>query len=218
MAIILFNSTFGVLSEENSDSVKVYRYKRNAKMQIALTFDDGPHPIYTEKILEILKKYNVRATFFMVGENIINYTDVALKVKEAGHEIGNHTQTHKSDLNEKMLMREITDCSETIFNKLDYETSIIRPPEGLITNSTLKCCGKLEYSIILWNVDTKDWAHTPADIIYRNVISNTDAGDIILMHDYISRKSPTPEALEMILPKLIAEGYEFVTVSELIAI
>lgn len=213
---MLIYLTLGIFAACENNTVKVYRYKKNENKEIALTFDDGPHPVYTTKILDILEKYNVKATFFMVGENILNYTETAQKVKEAGHEIGNHTETHKSDLNEKQLMREIMNCSEIIFNTLDYESSIIRPPEGLIRDSTLRCCSLLEYSIILWNIDTRDWAHTSPEKIYKNVMKNIDSGDIILMHDYINRKSPTPEALEMFLPKLIEEGYKFVTVSELI--
>ncbi len=216
LSFLIVYTALGVRADKSNNTVKVYRYKRNEKMQIALTFDDGPHPIYTEKILEILDKYNVKATFFMVGENILNYTDIAIKVKERGHEIGNHTQTHQSNLGEKRLMREIINCTEIIFNTLDYETSIIRPPEGLILDSTLECCSLLEYSIILWNIDTRDWAQTPAREIYKNVTENIDPGDIILMHDYISRRSPTPEALELIIPKLLSDGYNFVTVSELI--
>lgn len=213
--LIFFRSNISALAESQS-IVKVYRYKRNENMQIALTFDDGPHPIYTEKILDILEKYKIKATFFMVGENILYYTAAAIAVKEHGHEIGNHTKTHKSDLSETELMREIISCSEIIFNTLDCETTIIRPPKGLILKSTLKCCSMLEYSIILWNIDTRDWAQTPANEIYKNVTENIDPGDIILMHDYISRRSPTPEALELIIPELLSRGYKFVTVSELI--
>lgn len=207
-------TAFGALAAD--DEVKVYRYRKNDKMQIALTFDDGPHPIYTVKILDILQKYNIKATFFMVGENIKSYPDVAMQVKAAGHEIGNHTETHKSNLCEKDLLREIENCSEIIFNTLDRETNLLRPPEGLILDSTRRCCSKLEYSIILWNIDTRDWAHTSPEKIYENVVKNIDSGDIILMHDYIAKDSPTPKALEMILPKLIEMGYTFVTVSELI--
>lgn len=214
--ILAFCLSVRTSAEDLSKIAKVYRYKKNDNMQIALTFDDGPHPIYTEQILEILRKYNVKATFFMIGENIIQYSDVALKVKNEGHEIGNHTQTHQNNLGQKGIMREIINCSETIFNTLDCETTIIRPPEGLVANSMLECCSLLEYSIILWNIDTRDWAMTPAREIYNNVIKNVDSGDIILMHDYISRRSPTPEALDLILPKLLADGFEFVTVTELI--
>lgn len=196
----------------------VYRYKKNEGNRIALTFDDGPHPVYTEKILDILKKYNVKATFFMIGENVINYTETALRVKEEGHEIGNHTVKHltarKSSPAE--LMQDMLECSRIIREKLGYEASIMRPPEGALVDAVMTTCSELDLSVILWNVDTRDWAHSPPRKIYDTVINNTDSGDIILMHDYIGKSSPTPEALELIIPKLIESGYVFVTVSELI--
>ena len=196
----------------------VYRYKRNSNRQIALTFDDGPHPVYTARILDILKKYNIKATFFMIGENVINYTDIALRVKEDGHEIGNHTSKHLSarKSSQKELEKDMLECSEIINNMLDYKTSLMRPPEGFLVDSVINACNRLGCSIILWNVDTRDWAHTSSDNILKNVMQNTDSGDIILMHDYISHGSPTPEALELIIPRLLDSGYVFVTVSELI--
>lgn len=204
--------------EAEDGYARVYRNKKNDNMEIALTFDDGPHPIYTDRILDILDKYDVKATFFMIGVNVCNYTDAAMRVKNSGHEIGNHTNTHKraGKLCKRELMREITDCSDILFNKLGYETKIIRPPEGSVIDPLLRCCGDLEYSVILWNIDTMDWAHHSAQNIYRDVMKNIDSGDIILMHDYIGKKSPTPEALELIIPALLEMGYKFVTVSELI--
>lgn len=196
----------------------VYRYKRNSNNHIALTFDDGPHPVYTEKILDILKKYNIKATFFMIGENVINYTSTALRVKEEGHEIGNHTVKHLSAKKSSPveLEADMLKCSQIINDMLNYKTVIMRPPEGALVDAVLSACDRLDCSIILWNVDTRDWAHTSPKNIFKNVIENTDSGDIILMHDYISKGSPTPEALELIIPKLLDSGYVFVTVSELI--
>lgn len=215
IAFYMSCTAFAAISDANT--VKVYRYKKNSNNKIALTFDDGPHPVYTKRILDILEKYNIKATFFMVGENVLNYTDAAIAVKSAGHEIGNHTQSHKSKLGEKELMREIVNCDEILFNTLGCQTNLLRPPEGVVLDSTLRCCASLEYSIILWNIDTRDWAHTKPTAIYDNVMQNIDSGDIILMHDYIGKGSPTPEALELILPRLLKEGYKFVTVSELIS-
>lgn len=203
------------IKEEYSN---VYRYKQNQNKEIALTFDDGPHPIYTEIILDILKEYNIKATFFMIGENVLNYTDVALRVKSEGHEIGNHTVQHLTArcCTEAELVSDMVNCAEIIYQKLGVKPCIVRPPEGAIVTSVLRICSKINCSVILWNVDTRDWAHTSPQNIYKNVIENTDSGDIILMHDYIGKNSPTPEALRMIIPRLIDDGYSFVTVSELI--
>ncbi len=205
-------------AELDDGYAKVYRYKRNDNMKIALTFDDGPHPTLTQEILDILDRYDVRATFFMIGENVAQYPDIAKEVIERGHEIGNHTASHSytGRMEEEELLREITDCENIFFNILGCETSLLRPPEGVVPDSLLRLCGSLEYSVILWNIDTRDWAHPSPSKISKTVVSQVRAGDIILMHDYIGKKSPTPAALEIFLPRLLEMGYSFVTVSELI--
>lgn len=213
-----FNEYDVQFNASHGDYANVYRCKENTNKEIALTFDDGPHPVYTDKILDILKEYGVKATFFMIGENVINYSEVALRVKNEGHEIGNHTVKHLSARKtpEEDLVTDMISCSEIIYNVLGFNPSIVRPPEGAIVPSVLEVCDKINCSVILWNVDTRDWAHTSPSRIFKNVMQNTDSGDIILMHDYISKNSPTPEALRMIIPKLLEQGYSFVTVSELI--
>ena len=189
----------------------VYHQHENHEMKIALTFDDGPHPILTPKILDILAKYHVKATFFMVGENVKNYPDVVEQILIRGHEIGNHTYTH-DHINQK----EIEACEKIIYELTDYRTKLFRPPEGAINQTIKYISAGLGYDIILWNIDTRDWDHTSPSDISQNVIKKIDAGSIILMHDYISFNSPTPDALELMIPRLLEMGYQFVVVSELI--
>ena len=189
----------------------VYHCRENEEMKIALTFDDGPHPILTPKILDILGKYQIKATFFIVGENAKNYPDVVERILSEGHEIGNHTFTH-----DKINSGEIEACEKAIYELTDYKTKLFRPPQGYISQSVKDASADLGYDIILWNIDTRDWAHTPAHQICENVIDNITTGSIILMHDYISYHSPTPEALEQMIPQIIELGYQFVLVSELI--
>ncbi len=205
---------------EDEIYAKVYRFGKKEEKKIALTFDDGPHPLYTPKILKILEKYQIKATFFMIGENVKNYTEVARMVVGSGHEIGNHTFSHKvtAKLSELEIRNEIYECDKVLLSLLGVTTSVIRPPAGNIIGPLLRVCGEIEYSVILWNIDTMDWAHKSPSAIYDNVMKNIDSGDIILMHDYIGKKSPTPEALERIIPVLVEMGYEFVTVSELIGL
>lgn len=194
-----------------------YRRVDNMEMKIALTFDDGPHPYYTRQILEILKKYNIKATFFFVGQNIKNYPDAAEMVYESGHEIGNHTYTHHRvrSMENGELLTEMNRCDDAIFEINEYRTRLFRPPEGLFDDVVESAAENMDYSIILWSIDTRDWElHTPQRIS-EDVVNNIKSGDIILMHDYIGRKSPTPEALELFIPVLIQRGYKFVTVSEL---
>ncbi len=201
-----------------SDTQITYRRVENMDMKIALTFDDGPHPYYTDRILEILEKYNVKATFFFVGQNIENYPEAAEKVYAAGHEIGNHTYTHHRvrAMESGELISELEKCDDAIYEIDEYRTRLFRPPEGAFDDDVEMTAKSMDYSIILWSIDTRDWEHLPPETILGNVLTNIKSGDIILMHDYIGRNSPTPEAIDMIIPALIERGYKFVTVSELV--
>ncbi len=195
-----------------------YRRVDNDGMKIALTFDDGPHPYYTRQILEILDKYNVKATFFFVGQNIENYPETAELVYKAGHEIGNHTYTHSrvKAMERGELLSELNRCDDAIYEIDEYRPRLFRPPEGAFDDEVENAAKALDYSIILWSIDTRDWEHMPPKKILSGVLSSVKSGDIILMHDYIGRNSPTPEALEMLIPALVERGYSFVRVSELV--
>lgn len=199
-------------------SADIYYSHKNNSMKIALTFDDGPHPRLTPQILDILDKYDIKATFFVIGVNAKYYPDALKQAVSRGHEIANHTQTHPhlSEADEETLISEITKCQKEIYNVSGVSTSLFRPPEGFIKGSVETAAGALNYKVILWDIDTRDWAHTPAHDIYCNVVNNIKSGDVILMHDFIGHNSPTPEALEMFIPELLKRGYKFVTVSELI--
>ena len=205
-------------SDNDPQKIVVHRKHENSEMKIALTFDDGPHPRYTPKILEILRKYNIKATFFAVGINAYYYPETLKKVVDAGHEIGNHTYTHPkvSKIEKGRLKQEIEDCEDILYELSEYKTKLFRPPEGMIDGGILDIINGLDYDVILWDIDTRDWAHTPADEIADKVIKSISSGDIILMHDYIGYNSPTCDALELFIPELIKKGYKFVTVSELL--
>lgn len=196
----------------------VYHSRRNDRMEIALSFDDGPHPRLTPVILDILAEYGVKATFFMVGENVGYYTDAARAVAEAGHEIGNHTFSHCrfGRMSESDLRREIIACEDAIASVTDSPVRFIRPPEGQMSDAVRRVLGESDYRVILWDVDTRDWAHTPPAEITRHILDTVQAGDIILMHDFIGHDSPTPEALRAVIPALLERGYRFVTVGELV--
>ncbi|MBO7250483.1 MAG: polysaccharide deacetylase family protein [Clostridia bacterium] len=186
---------------------------------MALTFDDGPHPRYTHRILEILKKYNVSATFFVLGVNVDNYPDAFCEIVSSGHEIGNHTYSHQSikDMSEENIRRELEKTEAAIAKHSDIKPTVFRPPQGAFGEALERVSGECGYDIILWSIDTKDWAHTPPGEIIQKVIKELDDGDIILMHDYVSGGNATTLALEMMIPKMLDLGYEFVTVSELIS-
>lgn len=201
-------------------SKQVYFNNKNSQMKIALTFDDGPHPRYTPQILDILDKYGIKATFFVIGENAKYYSDALIETSRRGHEIANHTYSHiiLSKSNLYKLQGEIENCEAEILGFTEQKPKLFRPPEGMVCSEMTSIADELDYTVILWNLDTKDWAHTPPDEIAKNVINNVKPGDVILMHDFIGRNSPTPKALEIFIPVLLEKGYKFVTVSELIGI
>lgn len=195
----------------------VFYSNPNHAGMIALTFDDGPHPRYTPEILDILDEYGIKATFFVVGENVSYYSDIVKEEIARGHEIGNHTYEHKniSGYDSERLTREIKKCEETLAS-LDYSCKLFRPPEGALGAQQGRQIKELDYRVILWNLDTRDWAHNTPWQISNYLMKNVKSGDIILMHDFVGKNSPTPAALRIFIPKMLAAGYSFVTVSELI--
>ena len=197
----------------------VYSSHMNDGNKIALTFDDGPHPQYTPLILDILREYNVHATFFLIGENAERNPELVRRILREGHEIGNHTYLHKN-LKEHTsggIYEEIAMAEEAILRIADQRTKLLRPPGGLYDKQVCETAHRLDYDIILWTVDTFDWKHPTPEEIIQTVESNVQCGDIILCHDFIGgAPSPTPDAIRKIIPDLLKRGYEFVSVSELI--
>lgn len=191
---------------ESENEATHVKFKR-----VALTFDDGPHPRNTEKILELLKKYNAKATFFMLGSNVEHYPEIAKKIAEEGHETGNHTWNHK-DLRiqtPEKIMEEVEKTNEIIERVTGVLPSVFRPPYGT-TNEQVETAVLM--TPVMWTVDTLDWKNRDPEAIIEIVQSNVEDGSIILMHDI---HDATVEALEVILEYLDKEGYNFVTISEL---
>ncbi len=205
-------------SGENPEK-SVYSSHVNEENKIALTFDDGPHPVYTPIILDILKEYNIHATFFLIGENAQRYPELVRRIQSEGHEIGNHTYCHaklKENTPEK-IREEILNAEDILLQIGDQRPKLLRPPGGLYDRNVCDAAKGLDYDIILWTIDTLDWAHTPVGEIVEKVEKNIRSGDIILCHDFVGGgPSPTPEAVRILIPKLLGREYEFVTVSELI--
>ena len=212
---VLLITPIGASEEQLAD---VYFSCENSQKRIALTFDDGPHYKYTAEILDILDEYGVKATFFVVGQLAERYPELVLRELEEGHEVASHTWSHPNivTLPEDSIVKELSATEQYLYSLAEYRPKLFRPPEGKCMDSVRKAAGRFDYEVILWTVDTRDWAHTSADQITKTVLDNTASGSIILCHDFIGRESHTPEALRRFIPELIKNGYEFVTVSELI--
>lgn len=182
--------------------------------RIALTFDDGPHPQNTVKILDILSKYNAKATFFMLGENVERNNWIPKRIIDQGSEIGTHTWNHKNlnKLNKEEILNQITSSCNKINEYSNTEVKYFRPPYGNANEQVKQVAKEQNKYIILWNVDTEDWKSKNAEMVTNHVLENVKDGDIVLMHDiYLS----TVEACEKIVEELTNRGYRLVTISEL---
>ncbi len=180
------------------------------KKMIALTFDDGPN-YNTSKILEILNKYNVRATFFVLGSKINHNEKIIKTMDEYGMEIGNHTYSHKlmTSMSNLDIIKEVENTSDLIYNIVGKYPNLVRPSYGSF-NKKIK--ESINMPIIIWNIDTLDWKSHNSKKIVSRVMNKVSDGDIILMHDIYSA---TVKAVDILVPKLISEGYQLVSVSEL---
>lgn len=179
---------------------------------MALTFDDGPHPVCTPQLLDGLKKRDVKVTFFVTGENVESYPEIVKRASEEGHLIGNHTFHHVqlTAANSDDFKKEIISTNDIIQEVTGKETSFIRPPYGSWDKKYEK---ELNMFPVLWDVDPLDWCSTNVDKIVRSVLAGTKENSIILMHD--SYDSTVTAALQVV-DILKAEGYEFVTVDEIL--
>lgn len=179
---------------------------------IALTFDDGPHPRYTEQLLDGLKERNVVATFFVTGENAQNYPNIIRREQEEGHLIGNHTYSHiqLTSGNRETFREELVKTNEILENITGEKVSFVRPPYGSWDKSFEK---ELNMFPVLWNIDPLDWCSHNAECIAAKVVEKAGDGDIILMHDYYD--TSVTAALEVV-DVLQKRGFQFVTVEEIL--
>ena len=178
---------------------------------IALTFDDGPDPAVTPRVLDLLAKYNARATFFVLGKNAAAYPNLVVQEINAGHEIGNHSWSHPdlTALPKEKALNQVNQTNQTIQELTGYTTNLLRPPYGAITNAL---ASDVKMPIIEWSVDTMDWKSKNGTAVYQETMKNAQNGSIVLMHDI---HPTTADGLERILKDLTAQGYKFVTISEL---
>lgn len=210
---------FSLAMVSKADNTQTVYNSFNCKeKRIALTFDDGPHPRLTFKILDVLKKHDIKATFFVIGANVDSYPTPLKRAVSEGHEIGIHTNSHclLKSMKKDKIKDEISICKEKILNTASYQSTVIRPPCGMYDETLVEVAKESSFKVILWSIDTHDWAHASKSKIINTISNNVRSGDIILFHDYISGENHTVEALDYIIPTLKKEGYEFVTVTQLL--
>ncbi len=179
-----------------------------------LTFDDGPHPTWTPRVLEVLSRYGVRATFFVLGQNVEAYPDLAARLAEAGHDPENHTFDHASldKVDRETFIAEVQDTDRAIHEAVGERAdpiACLRPPYGAVGTETRALAAELGKALTLWNVDPQDWRRPGAEQIAEHLLAHARPGAILLMHDGGGERSQTVEALDRVLAELTARGYTF---------
>lgn len=180
------------------------------KPMIALSFDDGPYTPVTGKILKVLKKYDSRATFFVVGNRVQTYSKVLKQSYDMGNQIGSHTYDHEdlSKKNRKQLAQEMRKTNKALESVIGCHATLIRPPYGNISDLMRKT---LKLPMVYWSIDTDDWKWRNADKVLAEC-TNVEDGEIILMHDLYQS---TAQAVKKLVPRLKKKGYQLVTIDEL---
>ena len=177
---------------------------------IALTFDDGPGE-YTEELINCLVENNAKATFFMLGQNVEAYPEIAKKVSDAGMELGNHSYSHPDlvTIGSEAAAQQVSNTDAALKSATGFEATVMRPPGGSF-NDSVKAA--IDHPLIIWSIDTRDWATKSEDQTYQVVMDNAQDGSVVLMHDI--HEWSVKAAIRMI-PDLIAKGFKLVTVSDL---
>jgi peptidoglycan/xylan/chitin deacetylase (PgdA/CDA1 family) len=204
----------------------IYRSGNRSSNMVALTFDDGPSLEFTPAILDILKEYDVPATFFMVGAHVEKYPEIAKRIVEEGHEIGNHTYNHRNipTLSSVDLHKELLEATAVITSVTDVYPAYVRPPRGMYDGRFRRLANLLGQEIVLWTVSTRDWRYgVTAESIVRTVKTRVRGGDIILFHDsgaLIKNEGGDRRATVLALPEVIQtirdKGLEIVPLSVLL--
>ncbi len=199
----------GITQETTSNSVQIVT---DGDKKIALTFDDGPHPYYTEQLLDGLKERGIKASFFVTGEHAKLHPDIIKRMSEEGHLIGNHTYSHLqlTKGNGEEFKNQLVLTNEIIFEITGQEVLYVRPPYGAWDEAIEE---ELNMFPVLWTIDPLDWCSDNAGSVTKRVLEKAGENDIILMHDYYETSITAALA---VVDALSEQGYEFVTVDEIL--
>ncbi|MDQ6861236.1 MAG: polysaccharide deacetylase family protein [Verrucomicrobiota bacterium] len=184
---------------------------------VAMTFDDGPNPTLTPKLLDLLAAHHMKATFFVVGQNAADHPEILKRAVREGHEIANHSWSHPNlgKMSDDAVRRELQKTDDAIFAAIGTRPTLMRPPYGSITAHQKTWINEqFGYRIIIWDVDPLDWKRPGPSVVTRRIVSETKPGSIILAHDI---HPPTIEAMPATFDELQEKGFKFATVSELLA-
>ncbi|WP_308639524.1 polysaccharide deacetylase family protein [Paenibacillus silvisoli] len=193
----------------------------SAGKQIAITFDDGPNPEWTPQFLEVFKKHGAKATFYTLGPNMEKYPDVAKRIVEEGHELGNHSYSHPHmpELSKEAQTAELLQAAQLIAAVTGGSPNTFRPPYLDVNNDLLEAAGELGYYVIHGvNLGTNDWDMPGTEHILAETRPTVRDGSILLFHDGFGDRSQSLAAIAILVPGLIEQGYKLVTVSELLGL
>lgn len=213
-AVLPDNHFYGMAFSEIPTSRKV----------VALTFDDGPYPPYTDQILDILKEYQVPATFFVIGQNAAKHPDLVRRIVREGHQVGNHSYHHidllKADRN--VLAGEIDRTSQVIRDITGQPPNFVRPPHGFRDPVVMEAMRERGLTVVEWSVMSRDWTNPGVEAIVNRTVSKVRNGSVVLLHDgdgvaQAASRAQSVEATRRIIQELQAQGYTFVTVDEIVA-
>ena len=207
-------SHIGITASNTARKLPIYSVRTDEK-KIAITFDAAWSAEDTDELIEILKKHNAQATIFAVGDWVEKNPEAVKKFHKSGHEMANHSDTHAafSKISREEIKQEVLNCNKKIEAITGASPKLVRAPSGDYDNKSIEVAESLDMQMIQWDCDSLDYQKLSVDEMYNRIINKVQSGSIVLFHNGVKN---TPEALDKILTKLEKDGYEFVTVSELI--
>lgn len=212
-AVLPENDVFGQVFSQGNRTAKV----------VALTFDDGPYPPYTDQILDILKENQVPATFFVVGKNAAKHPELVKRMADEGHQIGNHTYNHVDllKMDRKSIANEVDSTSRVIGEITGQLPGTVRPPHGFRDPVVMDIMAARHLQVVEWSVMSRDWTNPGVDAIVERTVSKVENGSVVLLHDgdgiaARDSRAQTVEAVRRVIPILRAKGYQFVKVADIL--
>jgi peptidoglycan/xylan/chitin deacetylase (PgdA/CDA1 family) len=208
---ILSNLKSMIVIDEDTKNVLQGEKTEYGRKVLYLTFNEGPSYVYTTKILELLKKYNVQATFFPLGQKVDKFPNIIMNLTKEGQIVANSTYSHinVANISESEISQEISKSAKLIYNITNKTPICFRPSHEAIDNQIREKIGTSGGRIVMWDVDVQDWAGTNEQTIVNHILNYAQNGEIILMYDGGGNREQTVRALEVLLPKMISEGWEF---------